>query len=101
AARKRVGVTAEFGGRMGVAWHAGASTAKDDAGAEGQALGGGAGVDDLMQVHRFFRREAEARSFPGHRITSVWGGMPAMGNSEGCSPGPGNTKRSIVHARSG
>jgi hypothetical protein len=66
-------MTAEFGGDMVVAGNLGASTVEDEACAEGEALGGGAGVDELVQLLGFLVGEEQGGSLPGHGTTSVKG----------------------------
>jgi hypothetical protein len=50
-----------------IAGHPGpGGTVEDDAGAEGEGLGGGGGVDQLTQVLLFVGRQSEDRCFTRH-----------------------------------
>src|SRR5262245_5795982 len=62
-----IGVTAEFVGDLVVGRLIGPGATEDDAGAEGQALRGGACADQLLQQLRFTQVQANVGGFAGHR----------------------------------
>jgi len=62
-----VGVAAEFVGDLVVGGLVGLGAAEDEAGAEGEALGGGAGANQLLEQLRLAQVQANARGFAGHR----------------------------------
>jgi hypothetical protein len=67
----RVGDTAELAGDLVVGRLVRRGTAEDKAGAEGEALRGGVGVDQAAEVEELIRGEDEAGGFAGHRAHSL------------------------------
>src|SRR5438552_6195129 len=68
-----VGVAAECSGDVGVTGNAALEAgvaAKDDAGAEGQGLGGGGGVGQASEVDSFVGGQVDAGCFAGHEARS-------------------------------
>src|ERR1051326_4478809 len=62
-----VGIAAEFVGDLVVGRLVGLGAAEDDTGAEGEALRGGAGADQLLQQLRLAQVQVNAGGFAGHR----------------------------------
>jgi hypothetical protein len=77
-----VGVTGEFFGDLEVGGLVGLGTAKDEASAEGEALGSEARVSDLGEAVAFVRGKGDASRFAGHEGASLLLGKPNRDDSQ-------------------
>jgi hypothetical protein len=72
----------EFCGDLEVGGLVGLGTAQDEAGAEGEALGGEARVGDLVEAVPFVVGQGEAACFAGHEGASWVSGIPERNDSQ-------------------
>src|SRR3954451_18568312 len=91
-----VGVAAQLGGDVVVAGDAGVEAgvaAEDEAGAEGEGLGGGGGVGQAAEVEDLLGGEFDGWGLGSHEARSLcWGGETEPG------PGQGSRRRTVAQA---
>src|SRR5258708_35690795 len=95
-----IAVAAQFLGDVVVAWLVGLGAAEHQARPEGQALGRGAGVGQLLQPLPFVGGQTDTRGFTSHGTPSRRSQETGDNRSGRVTSNAGNTKGSGVHERS-